>query len=138
MTTSIPLLILFRHRHQQLLIYYHIFQLLSTAFFIFFASYLEIKNPRRFLDPKRRGWDSNPRALSDKRFSRPPRYDHFDTSAYSVLISNSLTTCCILSCRQLPVNTFLYYLSKNISAICKSSGVVILIFLYDPSTSFTR
>ena len=30
--------------------------------------------------PKRRGWDSNPRALSDKRFSRPPRYDHFDIS----------------------------------------------------------
>ena len=30
--------------------------------------------------PKRRGWDSNPRALSDKRFSRPPRYDRFDTS----------------------------------------------------------
>ena len=28
----------------------------------------------------RRGWDSNPRALADKRFSRPPRYDHFDTS----------------------------------------------------------
>ncbi|MFQ9259826.1 MAG: hypothetical protein ACLR4M_06945, partial [Blautia sp.] len=23
---------------------------------------------------------SNPRALSDKRFSRPPRYDRFDTS----------------------------------------------------------
>ena len=33
---------------------------------------------------KRRGWDSNPRALADKRFSRPPRYDHFDTSPYSV------------------------------------------------------
>ena len=29
---------------------------------------------------ERRGWDSNPRALADKRFSRPPRYDHFDTS----------------------------------------------------------
>ncbi len=29
---------------------------------------------------QRRGWDSNPCALSDKRFSRPPRYDHFDTS----------------------------------------------------------
>ena len=29
---------------------------------------------------QRREWDSNPRALSDKRFSRPPRYDHFDTS----------------------------------------------------------
>ena len=33
---------------------------------------------------KRRGWDSNPRALADKRFSRPPRYDHFDTSPYVV------------------------------------------------------
>jgi hypothetical protein len=31
---------------------------------------------------ERRGWDSNPRALADKRFSRPPRYDHFDTSPY--------------------------------------------------------
>ena len=29
---------------------------------------------------QRRGWDSNPRALPDKRFSRPPRCDHFDTS----------------------------------------------------------
>ena len=29
---------------------------------------------------ERRGWDSNPCALADKRFSRPPRYDHFDTS----------------------------------------------------------
>ena len=33
-----------------------------------------------FVCPKRREWDSNPRALSDKRFSRPPRYDRFDTS----------------------------------------------------------
>ena len=32
------------------------------------------------LSVERRGWDSNPRALADKRFSRPPRYDHFDTS----------------------------------------------------------
>ena len=32
------------------------------------------------LPSARRGWDSNPRALADKRFSRPPRYDHFDTS----------------------------------------------------------
>ncbi len=31
---------------------------------------------------QRRGWDSNPRALADKRFSRPPRYDHFDTSPF--------------------------------------------------------
>ena len=33
---------------------------------------------------ERRGWDSNPCALADKRFSRPPRYDHFDTSPYVV------------------------------------------------------
>ena len=31
---------------------------------------------------ERREWDSNPRALADKRFSRPPRYDRFDTSPY--------------------------------------------------------
>ena len=35
----------------------------------------------------RRGWDSNPRALSDKRFSRPPRYDHFDTSPYRIRVT---------------------------------------------------
>ena len=29
-------------------------------------------------------WDSNPRALADKRFSRPPRYDHFDTAPCAV------------------------------------------------------
>ena len=28
----------------------------------------------------RRGWDSNPCAPKDKRISRPPRYDRFDTS----------------------------------------------------------
>ena len=37
-----------------------------------------------FAKRKRRGWDSNPRALADKRFSRPPRYDHFDTSPYNM------------------------------------------------------
>ena len=30
----------------------------------------------------RRGWDSNPRALSDKTLSRRPRYDHFGTSPF--------------------------------------------------------
>ena len=28
----------------------------------------------------RRGWDSNPRALSDNTLSRRARYDHFGTS----------------------------------------------------------
>ena len=41
---------------------------------------------------QRRGWDSNPRALSDKRFSRPPRYDHFDISPNVCLKSRRL--CC--------------------------------------------
>ena len=49
---------------------------------IFTAVYSIILSWRRYL--QRRGWDSNPRALADKRFSRPPRYDHFDTSPYSV------------------------------------------------------
>ncbi len=30
----------------------------------------------------RRERDSNPRGLSPKRFSRPPRYDRFDISAF--------------------------------------------------------
>ena len=44
-----------------------------------------------FAKRERRGWDSNPRALADKRFSRPPRYDHFDTSAYSLVYRE----CCV-------------------------------------------
>ena len=30
----------------------------------------------------RREWDSNPRGREPKRFSRPPRYDHFDIPPY--------------------------------------------------------
>ena len=37
-----------------------------------------------FHSQQRREWDSNPRALADKRFSRPPRYDHFDISPYAL------------------------------------------------------
>ena len=42
---------------------------------------------------KRRGWDSNPCALSDKRFSRPPRYDHFDTSPLRIAEYNHSALC---------------------------------------------
>ena len=45
----------------------------SRIFFIFIFKHSSKKDERR-------EWDSNPRALADKRFSRPPRYDHFDTS----------------------------------------------------------
>ena len=31
----------------------------------------------------RSGWDSNPRAREGQRFSRPPRYDRFDTTPYT-------------------------------------------------------
>ena len=41
---------------------------------------------------KRREWDSNPRALADKRFSRPPRYDHFDISPYIIIKPKTLCT----------------------------------------------
>ena len=33
----------------------------------------------------RRAWDSNPRGVAAQRFSRPPRYDHFDTAACMIL-----------------------------------------------------
>ena len=46
------------------------------------------KNPSdRFHLPKgfwRRQRDSNPRAVADKRFSRPPRYDRFDMPPHRV------------------------------------------------------
>ena len=58
--------------------------------------------------PKRRGWDSNPRALSDKRFSRPPRYDHFDTSPYiHLFIASVSATCCILA-HFMPLRQYLF------------------------------
>ena len=74
--------------------------------------------------PKRRGWDSNPRALSDKRFSRPPRYDRFDISP-----------CCFV-CRHQPATCTYYHFTifvstsffKKFKAIFRSSGVVIFMF----------
>ena len=61
--------------HQKRFILYRVVFVLSRTFLTFFKSY--------FLN-KRREWDSNPRALADKRFSRPPRYDHFDISPYVI------------------------------------------------------
>ena len=52
---------------------------------------------------KRRGWDSNPRALADKRFSRPPRYDHFDTSPF------------VLRCFFLPAHLVSYHVFSFLS-----------------------
>ena len=55
--------------------------------------------------PERREWDSNPRALADKRFSRPPRYDHFDISP-SVFRSSAARI--ILTKEAADVNSFLH------------------------------
>ena len=61
-------------------IYLFILQMPLTAYLLKYEDFIpEKKHPaEKYL--QRRGWDSNPRALADKRFSRPPRYDHFDTS----------------------------------------------------------
>ena len=45
---------------------------------------------------KRRGWDSNPCAPKDKRFSRPPRYDRFDTSPYRTRCFLRSVSCTLL------------------------------------------
>ncbi len=93
---------------------------------------------------ERREWDSNPRALSDKRFSRPPRYDLFDISPS---MPPNLTAKIILSKRRGNVNNFFYFFlrffsgffriysvsflcfyARRLWAIFMSSGVVIFIF----------
>ena len=69
----------------------------------FFSTFFKIF----FVLNKRREWDSNPRALADKRFSRPPRYDHFDISPYVVFqhfLCCFVSACCILSSNISPVN----------------------------------
>ena len=43
----------------------------------------------------RRVWDSNPRGREPKRFSRPPRYDHFDNSP-NIRFSEKSTHKCAL------------------------------------------
>ena len=102
---------------------------------------------------QRRGWDSNPRALADKRFSRPPRYDHFDTSPGSQFAFLSVSAKVILPKMNFSVNPFFSFCNNfflwlfssiispnaghfkislpqpnSASAITKSSGVVILMF----------
>ncbi len=80
---------------------------------------------------ERRGWDSNPCALADKRFSRPPRYDHFDTSPCFALESVQKLFYhpqCLLSTTFCIFFHFSCGCLKYASATIKSSGVVILMF----------
>ena len=76
--------------------------------------------------PKRRGWDSNPRALSDKRFSRPPRYDHFDISPYVVVCLWCFLTADasdILAPKYSPVNNFFTFFSFFLSQTLTSPEI---------------
>ena len=63
----------------------------------------------------RNGWDSNPRVLSDKRFSRPPRYDLFDTVPYIFLIPLLYRTIVPLSiaCRMIRLLSLLAKLTSS-------------------------
>ena len=87
-------------RSQRQVILYLVSFMLSSTFLTFFKSFYSVFG-------KRREWDSNPRALADKRFSRPPRYDHFDISPYNVFqhfLCCFVSACCILSSNISPVN----------------------------------
>ena len=71
------------------------FNLLGTSAWLNLDSY-SIYIRRQIIKTRlqRRGWDSNPRALADKRFSRPPRYDHFDTSPNALFHFTEVSTFC--------------------------------------------
>lgn len=71
------------------------FNLLGTSAWLNLVSYsIYIRRQITKTRLQRRGWDSNPRALADKRFSRPPRYDHFDTSPNALLYFTEVSTFC--------------------------------------------
>ena len=121
--------------HKRFVLYRIVFRL-SRTFFIYFHS------------QQRREWDSNPRALADKRFSRPPRYDHFDISPkrfnrhlFASHHQRELHSITILFVCQYKFTFFqkvfrqffkslckAYFSTKKASAIARSSGVVILMF----------
>ena len=82
---------------------------------------------------KRRGWDSNPRALADKRFSRPPRYDHFDTSpdfSHSVSLTLAVRKSLYQVFTALSID-FLDFLKKFFNRHC------VISVLFEPLTSAT-
>ena len=57
-----------------------------SGFFASLTRYDRFRNEKKhaFACLWRRGRDSNPCGVAPKRFSRPPRYDRFDTSPYGV------------------------------------------------------
>ena len=113
-------------RSQRQVILYLVSFMLSSTFLTFLKSFYSVFD-------KRREWDSNPRALADKRFSRPPRYDHFDISPYTLFsvrhVSVRRKMYSIIKsfyCQYKFLHFLIFF--KNTSATSRSSGVVILIF----------
>ena len=88
------------------------FNLLGTSAWLNLVSY-SIYICRQIIKTRlqRRGWDSNRRALADKRFSRPPRYDHFDTSPNALFHFTEVSTFC---------QVFFYFFKILISEFCVS------------------
>ena len=101
------------------LVYFFTRSVLYYIALFFFCQELFRLFQNLFILNKRREWDSNPRALADKRFSRPPRYDHFDISPYSLFS----VFCASLSAQDIfyhrtshmstPKFTFFYIFSKK-------------------------
>ena len=88
------------------------FNLLGTSAWLNLDSYsIYIRRQITKTHLQRRGWDSNPRALADKRFSRPPRYDHFDTSPNALFHFTEVSTFC---------QVFFYFFKILISEFCVS------------------
>ena len=90
----------------------YLFSFVKRFFDLFFKS---------FSLNKRRGWDSNPRALADKRFSRPPRYDHFDTSpkhSFSLFFSLSVSAQVIVYHQSLSMSRQILHFFQFFSFIC--------------------
>ena len=81
-------------------------------------------------EAQRRGWDSNPRALADKRFSRPPRYDHFDTSPLVSSCCLSADASVILSKLFFRVNNFFQIFYKIFYFMISGSKNISLMYIY--------
>ena len=62
----------------------------------------------------RRGWDSNPCEIALKRFSRPPRYDRFDTSPSFCSVQYDSTPIPLLSSAKFSFSPFIQKITKKL------------------------
>ena len=71
----------------------------------------------------RRRWDSNPRGLAPKRFSRPPRYDHFDTSPCASDYNRIVKRFQIVKCSQIRLHhrAFFLRICDTVHPLCQAA-----------------